>query len=199
MKGAIAERTGLLGFIKNFVAARKTFSTEQIENGLMAGEKEMLQNGIVAVGDISNAADSFPQKAKRNLKYYTFIEAFDFLPLNAEKEFERARSVAGELEKIFPDANFSIVPHAPYSVSEQLFQQLALLPSPQGEGLGVRAATAQPTKLNGQHSAPNSMASLPTSINSPKSNLPTSSAPSRSSPTPPNKPPSMPTAMLRGG
>ena len=37
-------------------------------------EKEMITNGIVAVGDISNNTNSFYIKAKRNLYYHTFIE-----------------------------------------------------------------------------------------------------------------------------
>lgn len=124
MKGVIPEKIGLTEFIRNFITIRKTFSAEQIQQGIEAGENEMLENGIVAVGDISNVTDTFQQKAKCNLKYYTFIEAFDFLPHNAVTEFEKAKSVAEKLEKIFPDATYSIVPHAPYSVSEKLFQLL---------------------------------------------------------------------------
>ncbi|MCG3165793.1 MAG: Aminodeoxyfutalosine deaminase [Bacteroidia bacterium] len=127
MKGAIPEKTGLTGFIQNFVAARKTFSYEQIEKGIEAGEKEMLQNGIVAVGDICNVKDTFKQKAKQNLRYYNFIEAFDFLPDNTEKEIQRVKSVVAELKEIFHNAEYAVVPHAPYSVSEILFKILTTI------------------------------------------------------------------------
>ena len=122
MKGAIPEKTGLAGFIKNFIAARKQFSPQQIENGIAAGEKEMLENGIIAVGDICNGSDTFKQKAKKNLKYYNFIEGFDFFPENTETELNRVNNVIEELMQIDARANYSTVPHAPYSVSEKYFQ-----------------------------------------------------------------------------
>ncbi len=122
MRGVIPEKKGLTGFIKNFIAARKTFSSEQIEIGIASGEKEMLENGIVAVGDICNVADTFKQKAKKNLKYYNFIEGFDFFPENTEVELNRVDNVIKELIQIDALADYSAVPHAPYSVSEKYFQ-----------------------------------------------------------------------------
>lgn len=122
MKDVIPEKTGLAGFIKNFISARKTFSPEQINNGIAAAEKEMLENGIVAVGDICNVADTFKQKAKKNLKYYNFIEGFDFFPENTEVELNRVDNVIRELIRIDALADYSAVPHAPYSVSEKYFQ-----------------------------------------------------------------------------
>ncbi len=122
MKGAIPEKTGLAGFIKSFIAVRKTFSAEQIQKRIEAGEKEMLENGIVAVGDICNVSDTFQQKAKHNLKYYNFIEGFDFFPENTDAEIKRVNSVIEELIQLVSHANYSPVPHAPYSVSEKYFQ-----------------------------------------------------------------------------
>jgi len=136
MKGAITQKTGLSGFIKDFIAARRRFSAEEIERGIEEGEREMMENGIVAVGDICNVADTFRQKAKKNLKYYNFIEGFDFFPENTEAELKRLKDIIDELRRIIPGADYAVVPHAPYSVSERLF---SLLPSPWGEGLGVRS------------------------------------------------------------
>lgn len=122
MKGVIPEKTGLAGFIKDFIAVRKTFSAEQIQKGIEAGEKEMLENGIVAVGDICNVSDTFQQKAKHRLAYYNFIEGFDFFPENTEAELKRVNAVIEALMQTDAQANYSPVPHAPYSVSEKYFQ-----------------------------------------------------------------------------
>lgn len=127
MKGTIPQNTGLAGFIRNFIAARKTFTAQLIEQGIAAGEKEMIENGIVAVGDICNNSDTFKHKANKNLKYYNFIEGFDFFPENTETEIKRIEFVIAELEKIIPDSAYSIVPHAPYSVSEKFFKSLSIL------------------------------------------------------------------------
>ena len=40
----------------------------------------MLENGIVAVGDICNNTFTIPQKPKGNLHYHNFIEASGFIP-----------------------------------------------------------------------------------------------------------------------
>ncbi len=122
MKGAIPEKTGIAGFIKSFIAARKTYSKEQIEDGIIAGEKEMLESGIVAVGDICNVSDTFKQKGKKSLKYYNFIEGFDFFPESTEAELKRVNNVIEELLQIDIDSDYSTVPHAPYSVSDKYFQ-----------------------------------------------------------------------------
>ena len=45
---------------------------------------------LVAVGDISNVEDTFAQKSKGRLRYYTFVEFFDFLqPSLTESEFKK--------------------------------------------------------------------------------------------------------------
>ena len=53
-------------------------------------EDEMLQNGIVAVGDICNNTLTIPQKTKGRLRYHNFIEASGFPPAVAEKRFQRS-------------------------------------------------------------------------------------------------------------
>lgn len=54
----------------------------------MLAEDEMLRNGIVAVGDISNGIDSFEEKSKKRLRYHTFIELLSLNPKMAEKVLE---------------------------------------------------------------------------------------------------------------
>ena len=73
----ISESTGMTGFIKELVSKRFTFSEEQIQQSIIDAETEMIKNGIVAVGDISNNNSTFQQKAKHNLLYHTFIEIFN--------------------------------------------------------------------------------------------------------------------------
>jgi cytosine/adenosine deaminase-related metal-dependent hydrolase len=117
-KGRITENSGMTGFIKELLSARPTFSSVEITRGIEAAEAEMIKNGIVAVGDISNDNSTFRQKSKKNLKYHTFLEVFDLNPAKAEDLFEAAL----ELKKELGDLPSSIVPHAPYTVSEKLFR-----------------------------------------------------------------------------
>ena len=63
MKGMIPAHTGLQEFVKQIVALRQVES-EAIQEAIVNAEAEMMANGIVAVGDISNTLDTLNQKAK---------------------------------------------------------------------------------------------------------------------------------------
>src|SRR4051812_24030266 len=54
LKGQIGEKKELTGFISELISKRDKFSVEQIKAAIVSAEEEMLWNGIVAVGDISN-------------------------------------------------------------------------------------------------------------------------------------------------
>ena len=120
MKAKVDTGSGLIDFIKSVVTKRNV-EQEIIFDAIEKAEAEMLEAGIVAVGDISNVPDTFAQKSKGNLKYYSFVEFFDFLQnQNAEAEYEKYKAVYDALP-LARGSKKSCVPHAPYSVSEKLF------------------------------------------------------------------------------
>lgn len=120
MKGRVNTGTGLIPFITGVVTQRNA-PPEEIQAAIAAAEQEMIDGGIVAIGDISNVTDTFAQKAQGNTRYYTFVEMFDFLQnQDATQEFNKYKAVFDLLET--PNGSQkACVPHAPYSVSESLF------------------------------------------------------------------------------
>lgn len=124
MLGKVDTGTGLLDFIKQVVTRRGHSTPEEIAAAIAQAEEYMYQNGIVAVGDISNTTDTFETKSKGRLRYYTFVEMFDFL------QDEKAMETFGGYQKVFdalqPAAGSykACVPHAPYSVSDMLYSLL---------------------------------------------------------------------------
>ncbi len=131
MKGKVDTGTGLIPFIKNVVAFREV-PQEEIQAAIIAADAEMQAEGIVAVGDISNKLDTLTCKNSSPIRYYSFVEMFDFLQdANAQDTFDaymevyRAQSTSNGNKK-------SGVPHAPYSVSRKLFELINELN--QGEG-----------------------------------------------------------------
>ncbi len=118
MKGLIAEKTGLVDFVFSVVTQRH-FPEEEIYDAIVKAESEMQKNGIVAVGDICNNLLTFPQKSKQNLHYYNFIESSGWHPDIANSRIERSKTYFDAFKEIAPS---SIVPHAPYSVSDDLWK-----------------------------------------------------------------------------
>lgn len=136
MKGKVDTGTTLIPFITGVVTKRAA-SMEVIHNAIAAAEQEMIDGGIVAVGDISNVTDTFPQKAKGNLRYYNFIEFFDFLQeQNTEAEFEKYKAVYDELELV-NGSQKTCVPHAPYSVSPTLFNRINAVNADKGVTISI--------------------------------------------------------------
>lgn len=122
MKGMIPTETGLGEFVKQIVGLRKV-PEAQIQEAIVNAEAEMIANGIVAVGDISNTTDTLAQKEKNNLAYYNFVEIYDLDPTLAPDKM-----IAGlAVQKQFTDSGLtaSLIPHAPYSVTFALWKLLA--------------------------------------------------------------------------
>lgn len=125
MKGLIPQGTGLVDFVFKIVTERN-FPEDEILDAISKAEDAMIKNGIVAVGDICNNSITITQKNKGRLHYYNFIEVSGWLPSISEKKFETTRQLFDlfSQQPLASDGQVSIVPHAPYSVSENLWQKM---------------------------------------------------------------------------
>lgn len=115
--GKTPQRGGLVNFITDIQRLRNA-DINEIEAAAIKADSDMYDNGIVAVGDISNSNVTIALKAKSKIYYHTFVETFGFTPANAEAVFNKAL----ELMKEFKSQSCSVTPHAPYSVSKELFK-----------------------------------------------------------------------------
>ena len=129
MKGKISEKRGMIQFIMDVIDFRNGFtvsleeeSLEIIYDSIRKAEAEMFENGIVAVGDISNDDYTFDFKSRSKLRYHTFVECFGFYPEKAENYFAHSRKIFEEAQK--KNLNASITPHAPYSVPPELMKTI---------------------------------------------------------------------------
>jgi cytosine/adenosine deaminase-related metal-dependent hydrolase len=124
LKGIIPEKQGLTNFVLSVM--RQRFQTDHLkEEEILASQTNMLNSGIVALGDICNTADSGAAKRTKLLLYYNFIEIFGWVPDQATTRHEAGKKLAAAfIEMGFDENHLSLNPHAPYSVSDQLWQLL---------------------------------------------------------------------------
>ncbi|MDB5156781.1 MAG: amidohydrolase [Mucilaginibacter sp.] len=117
LHGRIPESSGLVDFIKGIQQLRNS-DPQEVEAAAIKADNDMYENGIVAVGDISNSNVTIPIKAKSKLYYHTFVETFGFTPERADAVFKSALDLVAQ----FKPQPCSVTPHAPYSVSKELFK-----------------------------------------------------------------------------
>lgn len=121
LKNFIPEKTGLVDFVFKIVTERH-FDHNEIISSIKNAEDEMRKCGIVAVGDICNNPLSLAQKENKRLQYYNFIETSGWNPDAATLRFEKSKIYYDEF--IQKNQKVSLVPHAPYSVSQNLWGKI---------------------------------------------------------------------------
>ena len=122
MKDMIPPHTGLQEFVKQIVSLRKV-EEHVIAEAIQKAEEEMLVNGIVAVGDICNTLDTLEQKIKHRIAYYSFVELYDLDPTRSNDKIIAGLAIQNKFQENCIRA--SLVPHAPYSVSFNLWKLLS--------------------------------------------------------------------------
>lgn len=139
LKDVIPPNTGLVDFLCSVVTKRdstskpdpsgKSGSAEEIKQlAIAAAEKEMVDQGIVAVADIGNTADTAVVKSNSRIRWQNFVEVLGFTDAKAMEHLTHYQQVATEInDTLLPSRSIhrtSLVPHAPYSVSKKTFQLL---------------------------------------------------------------------------
>jgi cytosine/adenosine deaminase-related metal-dependent hydrolase len=85
-------------------------------------EKEMAQEGIVAVGDICNTSITLQTKCKSKIRWNNFIEVLGMRDEKAEANLLHYESVLHAFKGASTNMKSSLVPHAPYSISNKTFE-----------------------------------------------------------------------------
>jgi cytosine/adenosine deaminase-related metal-dependent hydrolase len=119
MKGVIPQHSGMTDFCKMIISYRNSDVNEQI-SAMYEADQQMENEGIVAVGDISNNDLSIKMKKDSRLIYHTFVETLNLNPKFADENIAKAKTLKQNFENA--GLRVSITHHAPYSLSESLFE-----------------------------------------------------------------------------
>lgn len=122
LKGKVDRHTGLVNFILGVQKFRNADQGE-VQQAIVKAEASLYEQGVVGMGDISNSEDTFEIKALKHIRYHTFLECFGFNPANAGLVLEKAVLLKSKLSTTGLEG--SLNPHAPYSVSESLFNKIS--------------------------------------------------------------------------
>lgn len=116
LKGKIPKHLGLVNFLSAIMKERRTDLDEEMKSCMIHAEKDMLNNGIVAVGDICNTGHTIELKKSCRLHYHTFVELIGLNPDKASLIVENGL----QLRKQFESASLAL--HAPYSITPELIR-----------------------------------------------------------------------------
>ena len=118
MKGLFRKGTGMAGFIDQINELRDTSSYEDKVAALKREMDGLWAQGVQAMADISNCADSFPVKASHPLYTRTFLEVFGADPAGWNQVMQDVRALQHEAHSFGLDA--APTPHSCYTMSPML-------------------------------------------------------------------------------
>jgi len=123
LKNVIKQHAGIVDFGLSVIKNRNNQSPEAQLEAIRQADREMREQGIVAVGDISNTNVSIEAKKQSDLFYHTFIELIALNPERADLVFDAGKHLLSEFSKAQLSA--SLAPHAPYSASLELIKKIS--------------------------------------------------------------------------
>jgi len=117
----IPRHNGMAGFIDQIFSQRDNADFQECANAMLLQDQRMSDEGIVAVGDISNSAVSIEVKKNSRIHYHTFVEVMGMSAASAQSRFDNGVSLVNQFVQNNL-TNVSLALHAPYSISKKLLQ-----------------------------------------------------------------------------
>ena len=118
MKGLFRKGTGMAGFIDQINELRDTCPREEKLSAIRRAMEDLYAQGVSAMADISNCADSFGIKAASPMYTRTFLEVFGTEPEDCASVMDGVRRLRETAEAEGLDA--APTPHACYTMSPAL-------------------------------------------------------------------------------
>jgi cytosine/adenosine deaminase-related metal-dependent hydrolase len=121
LRGKIPAGTGLADFITRIRTLRETDEQKILSEAGFA-DNEMFRQGINLCADICNTPATFGIKRSSSIRYLNLLEVFGIDPEKADHRVQEILKLSVEADN--SGLEWSIVPHAVYSISLPLFRLL---------------------------------------------------------------------------
>lgn len=114
LQGQIPPGEGFSAFARAMGEVRHRFSESEYEQAMRRIDAQFREEGVVAVGDISNDARSFAVKGESPIHYKTFAEVYGLRTEDCSRQ-----------EPLLAYPHTSLTPHSIYSLQDRLFRTIA--------------------------------------------------------------------------
>jgi cytosine/adenosine deaminase-related metal-dependent hydrolase len=121
-EGMIQPRQGLNDFVLLLENYRQNMMPDTINHAVIEQGNALFNSGTVGMADVVNTADTCKFKEESPIRFHNFCEVFASDPEKAGQAFSRAAMVRDAFIRLSRNNSATLVPHAPYSLSEELFR-----------------------------------------------------------------------------
>lgn len=124
LHGKLPRPNSFSDWLREVVAFRRSQSDAQLQESIRRGVQESLAAGVTLLGDIASRGVSWPILAQSALAAVVFYEVIGMVPLRAEQAYALCEHWLQETPPT-PRCRPGVSPHAPYTVSADLYRRLA--------------------------------------------------------------------------
>jgi cytosine/adenosine deaminase-related metal-dependent hydrolase len=126
LHGQLTRFSSFFDWILQLIERRREWTPKEYIESARLGAQMCLSSGTTLVGDISASGVSWEALKPLTLRKVVFEEALSFLPENVNQSLAslQARLKRGRRDKLL---RIGVSPHAPYSVSRELYRAIAAL------------------------------------------------------------------------
>ncbi len=126
LRGELTRFRSFTDWVSQLIEKRKSWTKEDFLKSVRAGAEAALESGTILVGDVTASGWAFDGGSGVQLRRVVFEEVTALSPANLDSALSQIQTRLGQavMDSL---ATRAISPHAPYSVSPQLYRRLAAL------------------------------------------------------------------------
>lgn len=136
LHGRINYNASFTDWVKQVIDAKSKWKEDDYRSSIRAGIAKSIESGTTTVADITRNDYTLDELINSKLRKSIFYELIDFNPSTAENTIDNFKDRISSIKNT-PLLNIGISPHAPYTVSKELYKRCSKI----SEELDINVAT----------------------------------------------------------